>query len=133
MTRDRGRASGPVIAGIVSGLAALLSSSILRQPGIAPGWRLFVALLPAPFFVWFLLTELRWVRGLDEFHQRVVLDSLAIAFPATITIGVVIDGLQQGGFITTWGVGDVWPFMALIWLPSLWIANRRYPRNDAGE
>lgn len=133
MTRKHGGATGPVIAGIVAGLTSLLSSWILRHSILPTEARVLVALVPGPFFVWFIFAELRWIRTFDEFQRRVVLDSLAIAFPSAITLGVVIDALQKGGFVTTWGVGDVWPFMAILWLPSLWIASRRYPRTRVDE
>jgi hypothetical protein len=123
---------GPVGAGLLTGLAALLSSWTLRNLSLPAELRFLVALVPGPVFVWFILVELRALRRADEFQRRVLLESLAIAFPAAITIAVVIDGLQKGGFVTAWTIGDLWPFLALTWLPALWIAGRRYPR-DGGE
>jgi hypothetical protein len=123
----------PILAAAAAGLAAFASSWLLQHAELKTITRVLAALVPGPFFVWFVLEELRWVRRMDEFQRRVVLDSLAIAFPIAITIGVVIDGLQKGGFVSTWTVGDVWPFMALVWLPALWIAGRRYPRDDVDE
>ena len=124
---------GPIGAGILTGVAALVSSWTLRNVPLTTELRFLVALLPAPFFVWFILVELRALRRGDEFQRRVLLESLAIAFPAAITIAVVVDGLQKGGFVTAWSIGDVWPFMALTWLPALWIADRRYPRSGGDE
>lgn len=133
MRSNRRRLIGLMIAGVCAGIAALGSSWTLRHMDLTTSARLVVALLPGPFFIWLVLAELRWLRTMDEFQRRVVLDSLAIAFPVAITIGVVVDGLQKGGFVATWSVGDVWPFMALAWVPSLWIANRRYPSDHADE
>jgi hypothetical protein len=99
---------------------------MLRHLELGGAGRFWVAVLPVPFFLWFIVAELRWVRSLDEFHQRVVLQSLAIAFPAALLLAVTVERLQKGGFVTGWSVGDVWPFMALLWLPALWIAYRRY-------
>ena len=132
MARRRGFLTGPVGAGILTGLAAVVSSWTLRNVSLTTELRFLVALVPAPFFIWFILVELRALKRTDEFQRRVLLESLAIAFPAAITIAVVIDGLQKGGFVTGWSIGDVWPFLALTWLPALWIADRRYPR-DGGE
>ena len=123
----------PVGAGILTGLAALVSSWTLRNVALTTELRFLVALMPGPFFVWFILVELRALKRTDEFQRRVLLESLAIAFPAAITIAVVIDGLQKGGFVTGWSIGDVWPFMALTWLPALWIVDRRYPRDGTEE
>jgi hypothetical protein len=132
MARQRSLVVGPLGAGLLTGLAALVSSWTLRNFSLPTELRLLVALLPGPFFVWFILVELRALQRADEFQRRVLLESLAIAFPAAITIAVVIDGLQKGGFVTAWSIGDLWPFLALTWLPALWIADRRYPR-DGGE
>ena len=85
-----------------------------------------ISLLPIPFFIAFIWVELRWIRAQDEFYRGVILESLAIAFPLAIVIGVVVEALQKAGVLTTLTVGDVWPFMALMWLPALWIARRRY-------
>ena len=65
-------------------------------------------------------------RHQDEFHRGVLLESLAIAFPMAIALAVVIESLQKAGLLPTLSVGDVWPWMALTWLPALWIAVRRY-------
>jgi hypothetical protein len=133
VARRRSLVSGPVGAGILAGLAALVSSWTLRNVSLPTEVRFLVALVPGPFFVWFILAELRALKRIDEFQRRVLLESLAIAFPAAITIAVVIDGLQKGGFVTGWSIGDVWPFLALTWLPALWIVDRRYPRDGADE
>ena len=113
-------------AGALSAASALGSSYLLRHGGVSGGARLLLALLPVPFFVAFIVAELRWVRRCDEFHRRVILDSLAVAFPAAIVLAVTIEGVQRAGYLTSWTVGDVWPFMALLWLPALWLALRRY-------
>ena len=103
--------SGPILAGIAAAGSALISSWILREATLAPALRLVIALAPGPFFLWFIFAELKWVRGLDEFHRRVVLDSLAMAFPASILVAVVVEGLQKGGFVMGWSIGAVWPFI----------------------
>lgn len=101
--------------------------SFLLRRGLVEGpARVAAALLPVPFFVVFILAELRWVRESDEFHRNVLLESLAIAFPAAIVLAVVVEALQKAGLVTGWSIGDVWPWMALLWIPALWIALRRY-------
>ena len=115
-----------VAAGALAVVSALGSSFLLRHMPAGGPVRLMVALLPVPFFVGFIVAELRWVRQPDEFHRGVVLESLAIAFPAAILLAVTIEALQKAGYLVGWTVGDVWPFMALLWLPSLWLALRRY-------
>jgi hypothetical protein len=120
----------PLAAAIAAIAGSWLSTCVVRHVDMAVGLRLLVAFLPAPLFLWFILAELDTLRQLDEFQRRVMLEGLAIAFPAVILGAVTIDGLQKGGFVTDWTVGDVWPFMALLWLPSLWLASRRYRRDE---
>ena len=115
-----------VVAAALSIASTLASSYLLRSGGIAGPARLPVALLPVPFFLGFLVAELRWVRQCDEFHRGVILESLAIAFPAAILLAVTIEAVQKAGYLAGWTVGEVWPFMALLWLPGLWLALRRY-------
>jgi hypothetical protein len=122
----------PRVAAILSGTAsvgsALVSALMLGSLDLATLPRMLVALLPVPFFLWFIVAEVRWVRQMDEFHRRVVADALAAAFPATILLAVAIDGLQRGGFLSDWTIGDLWPGMALLWVPALWISWLRYTR-----
>ena len=115
-----------VVAGFLSGLTAALSGWLLRHVEIAGAARLAVGLLPVPFFIAFIIAELRWIRSADEFHRRVVLESLAIAFPAALVLAVAVEGLQKAGVVTDWTVGDVWPWMALLWVPAVWVSYRRY-------
>jgi hypothetical protein len=126
MPRLRDSSVYPVVAGLLAAGSALLASWLLRSQDHGVAGRVALALLPAPFTALFIGAELRWIRRLDEFHRRVVLDSLAIAFPAALLLAVVVEGLQKAGFVTGWTLGDVWPWMALTWVPALWIAYRRY-------
>jgi hypothetical protein len=85
-----------------------------------------VALLPVPFFIAFVFAELSWIRASDEFHKTVMLESLAIAFPSAITLAVVIEAVQKAGYATSLTIGDIWPWMALLWVPAIWIALGRF-------
>jgi len=115
------------VAGVLSIGTTLLADLALERLSIATGaLRLLVAISPLPFFFLFIFAEFRWIREQDEFHRRVLLDSLAITFPLVIAEAVTLDALQSAGFLTHLGIGHVWPFMALTWVPCLWIAVRRY-------
>jgi hypothetical protein len=115
------------LAAALSIVSAVSTDLALERLTIAsPELRLAIAVLPVPFFLLFIFAEFRWIREQDEFHRRVLLDSLAIAFPLAIAEAVTLDALQSAGFLSNLGIGDVWPFMALSWIPCLWIAIRRY-------
>ena len=127
MTNKRVGHGSLVVAGLLSIGTAILADLAIERLTITSGLlRLLVAVSPLPFFFRFIVEEFRWIRAQDEFHRRVLLDSLAIAFPLAIAGGVTVDALQSAGFLTSLGIGDVWPFMALSWVPSVWIATRRY-------
>jgi hypothetical protein len=111
---------------LLSAGSAILASAILESVQMDQWLRLIVALFPVPFFIAFIWAELVWIRSLDEFHRRVTLESLAIAFPLAIVLGVVIEALQKAGVFTGLTIGSIWPWMALTWVPGLWIARRRY-------
>ena len=115
-----------IVAATLSGLSAVVAPAVLKRTELPQSAQVIISLLPIPFFIAFIWAELRWIRDQDEFHRGVILESLAIAFPLAIVIGVVVEALQKAGVLTTLTVGDVWPFMALTWLPALWIARRRY-------
>jgi hypothetical protein len=114
------------LIGALSVGSAVASNAVLRDVHLAQGVRVAVALLPLPFFFAFIWAELRWIRLQDEFHRAVLLESLAIAFPLAIALAVVIESLEKAELLPSQSVGDVWPWLALTWLPGLWIAMRRY-------
>ena len=114
------------LIGALSVSSVLAAKALLGTAQLAQGVRIAIALLPLPFFFAFIWAELRWIRHQDEFHRGVLLESLAIAFPMAIALAVVIESLQKAGLVPTLSVGDLWPWMALTWLPALWIAVRRY-------
>jgi hypothetical protein len=105
--------------------SVIVSGILMRSLPHGPA-RTVIALLPVPFVIAFVLAQLSWIRATDEFHKAVMLESLAIAFPSAITLAVVIEAVQKAGYATSWTVGDIWPWMALLWLPAIWIALRRF-------
>jgi hypothetical protein len=114
------------VFGALSVASVLLSSFVLRRGGVDGVARIAVALAPVPFFIGFLIAEVQWIRACDEFQRRVILESLAIAFPSSIVLAVIVESIQKAGFLTSTTVGDIWPWMALCWVPSLAWALHRY-------
>ena len=115
-----------LLAGLASIGTAKLASWLLAGDALAPPWQLLLALLPIPFFIGFIWAELAYWRALDELHRRIALDALAVAFPAAIALGYLVESLQQAGFLAGVGIGDVWPWMGLLWLPALLWSRARY-------
>jgi hypothetical protein len=116
----------PYAAGALSAGSALVAAWLLRGTALPQASRVLVALLPVPFFLLFIAAELVWIRRTDEFHRRVLLDSLAIAFPAGIALGIAVEGLQRAGFLSEWRIGEFWPLMGLLFIPALLLSYKRY-------
>jgi hypothetical protein len=66
------------------------------------------------------------VRRADEFARRVLLESLAIAYPVAMLLGLTVEYLQKAGFLPGVNVGRVWPFQALMWVVAYAYAHWRY-------
>ena len=116
-----------VVSGALSAASALAAHRLVaRVPNDNPTGRVLVALIPVPFFLFFIVAESRWIGAQDEYHRKVVLDSLAIAFPLVIAEAVTLEALQRGGLLLGVSVGDFWPYMAITWVACWWIAARRY-------
>ena len=110
-------------------IVAVLLASILMGEERGSMTDLVIALVPLPFMIWFIFEEVRLLRRTDEFHRRVVLEAFAISFPASIFLAISIEATQKAGFLRGIGIGDLWPFMALTFIPCLFFVYRRYDRD----
>jgi hypothetical protein len=87
-----------------------------------------IALLPTPFFAWYLWTWMKGVGEMDELQRRIELEALALAFPLAVvllmTLGLldVAIGLSEDDF----SLRHVWAMMPILYYFSLWRAKRRY-------
>lgn len=106
--------------------AVFASSYLLEKQPMQSGGRLALALLPLPFSLLLLSVYVRLVRQADEFQRRVILESLAIAWPAAMILGMTFEYLQKAGFAMWMDVGRLWPLMMLLWVPALFYAYWRY-------
>lgn len=91
---------------------------------------LAVAFLPIPFFIVFLIGFLRTTRALDELHQRIQLEALAIAFPTAVVIVMALGLVQKAGYLTNESFHDNWFLVAWPYFLGLALARRRYGINS---
>ena len=126
MTSKPIRSSSLAFIGALSVGSTLAANALLRGDSLPQSTRVVVALVPLIFFFAFIWAELRWIRSQDEYHRAVLLESLAVTFPLAIAIAVVVESLQKAGLLESLTIGDVWPWMAVTWLPALWLARLRY-------
>ena len=123
-----GRRSCLVSAGLAFvtyfGVRLLLENTALAGP-----LRIVVALLPVPFFVFFLLTEVRYMRNLDELQRRIQLEALAIAFPVVLLLLMTLGLLQVAGVAISqedWSYRHIWFLALLAYAVGVKTAERRY-------
>ena len=68
----------------------MLSRGLLELGSPPPAARVAIALLPAPFFVWYLWTWMKGVSEMDELERRIELEALGFAFPAAVVFSMTI-------------------------------------------
>ena len=105
-----------------------LSRGLLEMNGLATEVRVGAALLPVPFFVWWLWTWMKGVAQMDELERRIELEALAFAFPIALillmTLGLLdlAVPLSQDDFSPR----HIWAMMPALYYMGLWRAKRRY-------
>lgn len=90
--------------------------------------RVAIALLPTPFFVWWLWTWMKGLRNMDELRQRIELEALAFAFPTTLVFLAAIGLLDSAIALRPSEVSlrHMWLIMPMLYYVGFWNAQRRY-------
>ena len=102
---------------------------LLENIALAGPLRIVVAMLPVPFFVFFLLTEVRYMRNLDELQRRIQLEALAIAFPVVLLLLMTLGLLQVAGVAISqedWSYRHIWFIALAAYAVGVRTAERRY-------
>lgn len=106
----------------------LLSRGLLELTIGSDALRIAIALLPTPFFIWYLVTWMRGAKAMDELQRQIELEALGFAFPSALV------------FLSTLGLLDVavtlnpddfslrhtWLMLPMLYYIGLWRAQRRY-------
>lgn len=102
--------------------------TLLKNVEMAAGARAAVALLPFPFFVAFLIAEIRMLRRVDELERKIQLEALAVAFPAAMLLMMGLALLERAVVLRPedWGYRHTWFFLPLFYFVGLGIARRRF-------
>jgi hypothetical protein len=93
------------------------------------GWsKVLLALLPIPFFVVLLVTAIRAINSGDELFRRIHLEALAFAFPATLTLLMVLGLFELGTGLNPddWSYRHVWPMAVLAYYGGWALSMRKY-------
>ena len=118
-----------VAAAAVSVLTYFGARMLLKGVAFEGPLRTIVALAPVPFFLLFLLAEIRLVRNLDELQRRIQLEALAIAFPALLLLLLTLGLLQVAGVALSsqdWSYRHVWIIALALYAAGLAQAEKRY-------
>lgn len=107
-------------------VAVIAVSWSLQHLAIPRNGRLALAMIPVAFWSGAIAMLVLTFRSLDELQRRIQLEALAIAFPAAMMLGMTVEYLQKAGYAVEAEVGDVWPFMFLLYVPALVYAHARY-------
>ena len=105
-----------------------ISRGLLEMSGLSTEVRLGIALLPTPFFVWWLWTWMMGVRQMDELERRIELEALAFAFPVAVILLMTLGLLDLARPLDPddFSLRHVWAMMPALYFLGLWRAKRRY-------
>ena len=117
-----------LVRGLLWASIYMLSRGLLEldiQPSAA---RIAIALLPTPFFVWWLWTWMKGVSQMDELERRIELEALAFAFPIAVIVLMTLGLLDLAVPLNPddWSMRHVWAMMPALYYAGLWRAKRRY-------
>ena len=118
--------------GAVSAAAWIITYFLARvfveDTGLSAGVRLFIALIPILPFAVFLLAVLAGIREMDELHRRVHLEALAIAFPLTMLLIMLLGLIELVLPLSPddWSYRHVWQFLPVFYFIGLSFTWKRY-------
>ena len=115
-----------VVAWLLSYLAARWALEEFATAGTVT--RVAIALVPLVPFVVFLLGFISHLRRTDELERRIQLEALAVAFPLTVVLLMLLGLVQLAMPLNPddWSYRHVWSFLPMFWLVGAAIARRRY-------
>ncbi len=120
--------SAALVSGILFFLLYFTARAFLESPDMSPTNKVLIALMPVPVFAVFLWTFIKELRGADELHRRVHLEALAVAFPLTLLLLMILGLLQRAIELPfeDWSYLHVWQFLPIFYFGGLALAWRRY-------
>ncbi len=109
-------------------LAYFGARALLELYPMATWLRIAVVLFPILPFGLLLLTIIRGIRQMDELERRIQLEALAVAFPLTLLLLMILGLLELAVKLKPedWSYRHLWPFMFIFYLVGLMTAKRRY-------
>ena len=117
-----------LVRGLLWASVYLLSRGLLELTIPSSAARVAIALLPAPFFIYYLWTWMTGVNEMDELQRRIELEALGFAFPAAVVFLMTIGLLDLAVTLRPgdWSLHHVWLMLPLFYYAGLWRAKKRY-------
>lgn len=117
-----------MIASLLFMLAYVAASVLPRWLNLSTPLSVGLAVVAALVFAYFIFTEVRIIRTMDEMQQRIQLEALAIAYPASILFVMLLGLLERVIELpkTDFSYRHIWPLMFFFYFLGLVIARRRY-------
>jgi hypothetical protein len=105
-----------------------LSRGLLELDISSSSARVLIALLPTPFFAWYLWTWMKGVSQMDELQRRIELEALGFAFPSALLVLATLGLLDVAITLDPddFSLRNTWLMMPLLYYIGLWLAKRRY-------
>ena len=105
-----------------------LSRGLLELEIAGSPARVLIALLPTPFFAWYLWTWMKGVSQMDELQRRIELEALGFAFPSALLVLATLGLLDVAITLDPddFSLRNTWLMMPLLYYVGLWLAKRRY-------
>ena len=117
-----------LIRGLLWASIYLLSRGLLELTIPSTPLRIAIALLPAPFFIYYLWTWMKGVSEMDELERRIELEALGFAFPSAVVFLMTIGLLDIAVTLPPedFSLHHVWLMLPLFYYAGLWRAKKRY-------
>jgi hypothetical protein len=117
-----------LVRGLLWASVYLLSRGLLEITIPSSAARVAIALLPTPFFIYYLWTWMKGVSEMDELQRRIELEALGFAFPAAVVFLMTIGLLDLAITLSPddWSLHHVWLMLPLFYYAGLWRAKKRY-------
>jgi len=110
---------------VVAWTAEVTVEWLFRRGGLHSPVRPFLAFLPVPLWIFFVVAFVRTVRRMDELQQQVYLQALSFAFGLTLALTLLFAGLERAGiYRVAWS--DVVSSLMFLWVIAYFFASWRY-------
>jgi hypothetical protein len=117
-----------LIRGLLWASVYLLSRGLLEVEIASAPLRVVIALMPTPFFIYYLWTWMKGVSEMDELERRIELEALGFAFPAAVVFLMTLGLLDVAITLPPedFSLRHTWLMLPMLYYIGLWRAKRRY-------